>query len=687
MHLAFALSHLCSVRPFIYHLLAVGSISLNLAAFAFVIARGLRSKAAGILGLSLGLTWLQNSWNHNLFTSFPVVLHLGLTLLLCVVALLLTWQTKGGGPFAVFAGIGYFMALLVSESFVAYLPILIGVCVSKAWQVPGCERRKRVRIVARGSLPILAALALYLICYFGYRYAFPSQHSGNQLAPFDIGRIASVVWQYSVSTFPGYFYFRDPMSMNATFDGFTPNSGSVWQLIERGRPEWIAKALVASLFCGLLLARRSPFFTARAFLLSILAGLMGLVAPVCLISLTLQYQEWVLVSNSLAYGAPSYYAYFAMVWLILTIMLWANQLLARNLKVWRIYVVVACCFVAGTSWATDYYNYYITLDQQLSHLKWRTVDRFIQTDEFAAVRDSSVIYAPTLWRSRGLATNGDNYWTEYFNQRSGKKVVLCRSAAQFQDALKASPGLPGYFLAFEQEPKEQNQFVVFATLERPRDVSYTGAVSAKSFGVFMFSRNRKFTLVGQSADGLPVAVEVNGERVGDATGPFFVAPIDHEQTAGDFPKTTVRASAPVDLTQLVISFFPIEQRKVAVEVQYGRGFYPHESDASGNSWNWSAEQAELMVINNSAEEAERSIQFTLTAFTARAITLNAGGIERTIALTAGGSQAVELSRVVLQPGENKFSFRSDQPAQLIGNGDPRRIAFGLRNLVISDPRR
>ncbi|HVF72679.1 MAG TPA: hypothetical protein VM940_13830 [Chthoniobacterales bacterium] len=556
LHLVFALSRLCSSSPTIYHLLAQGSILANVVCFYLVVARVLKSKSAGVLAAACALTWMQNGWNHTLLTSYPVLPHLGLTAFLGVVLLLLGWQRTGRHSLAIFAGATYFVALLVSEAFVVYFPVLLGLCVFRARQEPGSNVASRIRMAAHGGLPAAIGLAVYLVCYFTFRHAYPSHHYGNQLAPFNIGRIATVIWQYACSTFPSYFFFRDPASLNPPFDG----AGKFWRLFASIPPESIAKALIAALFCWLVLSRGNRLFTARSFVLAIVTGLACVVAPVFLVGLTRQYQDWVINHGSLAYGAPSYYAYFAMVFVLAVTMLGLRQVLARWRLAGRLYVLLACCFVAATSLATDLYNQSITRDQQLSHLKWKTVERFMRTDSFAAIPPGSTIYAPSLWRPRGIVANSDNYWTEYLSQRSKKRVSVSRSALEFKTALEKNPGLSAYFLGFEQEPREPKQFLVFAALKGPGDVRDDGTAYGSSFALFSYGTSRKFKLSGQGAGDGRLTVEVNAQPPYEFDGNVFSASVDHPLTAGDFPKTTVRASAPVDLTRLVISYFPSEQR-------------------------------------------------------------------------------------------------------------------------------
>ena len=143
---------------------------------------------------------------------------------------------------------------------------------------------------------------------------------------------------------------------------------------------------------------------------------------------------------------------------------------------------------------------------------------------------------------------------------------------------------------------------------------------------------------------------------------------------------------PLDIAHLIVSYFPVEPNRKGVEVVYGRGFHGLEGNAAaGSVWNWSLAQSELSLVNYSDQAVEKLIRFNLTAFTPRAITIEINGVRQTIVFEKGGGKPVVLARVVLQPGENKIYFASDEPALPPGNGDPRPMAFGVVNLTATDP--
>ena len=682
---AYASHYSYFINPSCYYVIYLGSILLNVVAFYFLMRLVFASKPAALFATALSLAYLQNNWQHSLLTSYPGVPHLALTTLFCVFAFLLKWQQVRRRYLAILAGAAFLVSILMYETFVAYMPVFLALCVYHAWSLPGISLKRRTWVAADGMSAILVALVLYLGCYFLFRLTYPSQYEGSQLGSLSLSHAGAVIWQYTSSTFPAYFYFRDSASINATFDGFAPHTGGFWQLLEGCRAEWLAKAVIVSVFCLLILLEKIRLFTPKSFALALAGGFACLIAPVSLLSLTAKYQGWVLEHHSLAYSTASYYAYFAMIFLIGTILLFINQQVARNRVLFSAYLVLAIAAIATVSLATDYYNYYITLDQQLSQLKWRTLDRFAQTDEFRALPNDSVIYAPSLWRYRGIVSNSETYWTAYLSQKSGKTIEVVQTARQFQALTASGRGRQGYFLAFEQEPKDADQFVVFSKLGEA-DLVTDGLVHANEFSLFTYSRNRTFTLVGEcSAKDRSVTVEIDGQVVEDVAGSTFFGHVDLNGARGDFPRTRVKATASVDIAHLIVSYFPVEPGRKGVEIVYGRGFHGLEGNAgAGLVWNWSLGQSELFFVNHSDHAVEKSIRFTLTTFTARTINLEIHRVRRAVRFEAGGAQPVEM-RIVLEPGENRFYLASDQPAQPPGNGDTRLMAFGVQNLAVIDP--
>jgi hypothetical protein len=670
--------------PTWYHFVSLGSILLNVATFYFLVRVAWKSELAALLATALALTFLQYNWYHNLLTSYPFLFHLGLTCLFGTGVALLQWESRRQVGFAMLAGVAYLISLITYESFAPYAFVFLLVCAGRLWRTPKHGLKKAIVTAAITFLPIGVALALYLVCYSVFRAFHASSNDEAQLAPYSLSRIVAVVWQYASSTLPGYFYFRDPSAIAATFDGFAFHATGLRQLIERCRVEWLAKAFIAATFCGFILRQRRTVFTGRSFLCSLVVGVCCVIAPVALLGLTPTYQDSVLNGYSLAH-CPSYFSYFALMFLITCMLFFLNQIVAG----WRLlsvcYTLIVCCVVALGSLTTDYYNYYVTLDQQLSHLKWRVVDRLAQTDEFKALPDESVIYAPSLWRTRGIVANDENYWSAYLSQKLGKRILVADTAPRMRAITSSRAGRDAYFLQFQQEPKEPNQFVVFGKFEtKPEDIS--DVMSAREFSLFTYSKNREFVLIGAFSRSDPAPnVNVDGRPADQIEGRVFFDRVDRRGSRKDFPRTIVKSTTPIDIAHLIVSYFPFQPAQRPVEIVYRRGFHGTEKDMTkGLTWNWSLAESELLVVTSFDHPVDRSIQFYLTVLTPRTVTIEAQGLKQSVVFDTPATKLVNLA-YVLQPGANTFRFTSDQPAQLPGNGDSRLIAFGVENLWITEP--
>lgn len=100
-------------------------------------------------------------------------------------------------------------------------------------------------------------------------------------------------------------------------------------------------------------------------------------------------------------------------------------------------------------------------------------------------------------------------------------------------------------------------------------------------------------------------------------------------------------------------------------------------------WRWSRGSAELTIDNPHAFPILAKISFTLSGQGDRAVSIRAHDRE----IWRGDVHSHEpkpltFPSVRLEPGENRWRFETDQPAQHPANNDPRELALNLRNLEI-----
>jgi hypothetical protein len=100
-------------------------------------------------------------------------------------------------------------------------------------------------------------------------------------------------------------------------------------------------------------------------------------------------------------------------------------------------------------------------------------------------------------------------------------------------------------------------------------------------------------------------------------------------------------------------------------------------------WNWSRGSATITVRNPQPFPLTANLTCGVRANNARSISLVAG--DRTLwhaQLRHGELAHVNLTALVLPPGEMEMRFETDAPGGHTPSGDPRELAFSLRNLEI-----
>jgi phosphoglycerol transferase len=116
--------------------------------------------------------------------------------------------------------------------------------------------------------------------------------------------------------------------------------------------------------------------------------------------------------------------------------------------------------------------------------------------------------------------------------------------------------------------------------------------------------------------------------------------------------------------------------------EFDRDWYGLEG-APADNWRWSKGDAKLILYNPRPKPDKIRVSFLAGALQTRQLHVYAAG-QRVFGGTldpARPEQTVELA-LSLGPGRNEISFRSDKPPTPPGSGDPRPLAFCIRNFKL-----
>jgi hypothetical protein len=118
--------------------------------------------------------------------------------------------------------------------------------------------------------------------------------------------------------------------------------------------------------------------------------------------------------------------------------------------------------------------------------------------------------------------------------------------------------------------------------------------------------------------------------------------------------------------------------------EFDRSWYGFEGNVADH-WRWS--MGDAGVILHCAPGDSRTVQlaFNLGSMAPQRVEIYRGTEKLySTALDPGQPPVAVHLTVALAQGRNELSFRTDRPAQLPGNGDPRKLAFNIRNFTILD---
>ena len=135
---------------------------------------------------------------------------------------------------------------------------------------------------------------------------------------------------------------------------------------------------------------------------------------------------------------------------------------------------------------------------------------------------------------------------------------------------------------------------------------------------------------------------------------------------------------------------PRELRMVAatgrtVEAEFSDREWYQPERSRFDYWRWSRGPAEVVLRNPQPFAVVADIAFDLKSSDERKVTVRAAGPQGAV-LWSGETvhtlRGVLVPNVRLAPGDTVWRFETDKAALLPSNGDPRKVAFSLRNMEI-----
>ncbi|MFE5324201.1 hypothetical protein ACFQ88_36540, partial [Paenibacillus sp. NPDC056579] len=189
-----------------YKIVSFGSIIINYLLFSYSVYYFFKSKKVTFIASLFFIVFLQNSWEHNLVTSYPFVFHTGLDFLLISLILYKKYLVEKQKISITISVCSLIICTLCYEMFLPYLILFF--IVSYVY-----SENRSIKKVIFNVFPVIIYFIVYVLLYLGFRIVFPSSYSGVQVGQFSLLLTLKVIYQFSIASIPGYIIFANDYYM------------------------------------------------------------------------------------------------------------------------------------------------------------------------------------------------------------------------------------------------------------------------------------------------------------------------------------------------------------------------------------------------------------------------------------------------------------------------------------------
>jgi hypothetical protein len=613
---------------------AFAAILSNVAALYLVLRRITGDARIGILAATFFFAFIQNTWDHNLLTSYPFILSAALTAFLGAVAAWWTaleraqpdaaspppgaWSVKRLRAVSVAL---FTISLLSYESFLPYVVVFPAIAFTLA---RGTWRERMRGAVRSPHLLALVAVAAGLVLFRIFLYTDQGR-AFNKAEQYEFHLSLVGTWKvlerYALSALPMHYFraYRD--LINDFYLGYGTFRTRLFDVFRVLDAAWLMKAAVVAFLVWTVTTSRTVV-RHRGFLVFLVVVFMLLTnLP---IAVTAKYQAWVIQHFSRAY-LTAYFVFFGVVILLAVALDSLVGLAARRHPGWSkalAGLVAAAAFV--TCYGSDFINAHVSASQRQGYDKAQAMDAWMASPFFRDMPEKSVVFAPTLWDHYPGATHlFDDYWTRYVSRLGLKRIptpvcgagdpgpcivhVLNDDTRPLVQEAEAAGRL--YYMKLVRDPRSDMTYIVVGRL---LSFGKGEAFGAREVALITHARSESLRVIGYLHD-----------VGGTCRARVFVDGIPSRGTFDDglfgVHVNRRRAPEPWGLTELTTSSGLIDPETVmvsesaetvdgAVDVRFGDGFFPDEV-----AHRWAENEARLTLVNRTNRAMAVELQFEVRA--------------------------------------------------------------------------
>jgi hypothetical protein len=395
----------------------IASHVLIVSYFGYVLGKYSNSRTIALLFLVFFLVFLTNSWEHNLYASYPFAFHVSMAAAIGSSHFLYLYRVTGKRFNLNLSAISYGFAISAYEQFTIYAFFYLGLLFF--WKRPFASNGSKALL--RDAIPFFITIFIYVVLVIGFKILVPGKYEGTELASFNIQGFFTTLKTFILSSFPVYIPLSNEGLIAANISGYEL---SLVRIFDSFRWVWLAKVMVAAVLITWAL-RTSDHRSGRASTISLAATLLLLlVLSVLLVSVSAKYQDWVLNHNVRAYSSSSYSAQLCAAALVAVLACAVGRTaLIRKLNSGEIFVG-AVLLISPVIAVTEHHNDNILAWQRNAANKWLAIDSFVTSGVLRSMPAGSIIYSQEFMQAGGIASMREGYWGTYLGAKHGIDVDI-----------------------------------------------------------------------------------------------------------------------------------------------------------------------------------------------------------------------------------------------------------------------
>ncbi|MCK4493735.1 MAG: hypothetical protein KAU26_06740 [Methylococcales bacterium] len=659
---------------FFIKFISICSVISNIIYFGYLIEKITKQRNLSYIFIISFITFLQDSWDHFLLTSSPLIYTVGFSLFLISFHLYLFYYTDKIK--LILSAALFILAVQISEMF--FLFSIFYILFSCLFLHKSIFFKLKYHFVFS---------IVYIVIYIGFRVFFGSVYEGNSIEHFSFINFFKTLSIYSLFTTPISLFLSHTTTgiidineyLNYPFD-FRLSSNILVKVyyicieiilnLDEINVIWLVRYLFFIAIISESL-KKMPEVNKKNTVLLFVFSILLIFIPNVLHSLTGKYQDWALLYNAKGY-VGSYFSYFGMILLLIILSIFLRRLgwFNHDTLVGKIKLVIIIGGVFIVSIITSISNETIFNQKKQSHYRWELIDKLFKNEAFKSIKDGDNIYTLGLTDSIGIVdqyiSNGSaDYWDRYTLMKTGKRV-------KFIDSIPENiKGNNNYVLKIIQNKNQYDTFAVFAKIN-------SGVTSINNFYLLSVAnggntltyetksgfKSFPFRLKGRKDFKLIKEKYVNIESI------WVNYPIRNRNEHVFFAK-------PMKKGEIYTSRF---------DYHFSTGFYTQES-VGIQAWNWGRKESSLLINNKGTQDIIVNLNFLLSTNQVKdyEISINLEGKHQST-IQAHTKDSDVLLSFNLKPGNNKIDFIAESSAKPLPTVFARDLYFKIKNLVITEVR-